>query len=422
MTFLGRSVGNVFLGFFRNGPLFYVLMWFLANITGASAFTLLKVVGPLLYGGLVASFFVFLKRGLKFDWKMAFVATVLLAFQIAALRESWDRFRTVLGLVFLFAALTAFKSPSRHKWGLLAVFGLVTALSREYVALVLFVSVLGFVVLEKKRDGFRSLLALVPAFVVFVVMVVPALFESWGFVVGAEFASRGYLWVVQDAFVIFAVCYLAILPFVLLGLRRDWLIGSMVGLLLVGSFSVIVGSLFSVPGYQRWLMLLVFPFCVYAAWGFERLRLFSGRRIWLLVSVVLVFVVVGSGYSTGLFSFVGRLPNSYVAVSLVGSSIGWDQVDDVKTVLVWLDQNAVVNASVLVEECFHGWTVMYLSRAASDVKVIPYGAASSPTSALEMALSEGLDPIYLIWFSDQSVQGFRVVYSWNAVSVFEYVS
>jgi len=422
MTFPGRSVIDVFVEFFRSGPLFYVLMWLAANVTGAHAFVILKVVGPLLYGSLIVSFFVFLKKGLKFEWKMAFVASLLLVFQVAALRDSWDRFRTVLGLVFLFGGLTVLKSDGKHKCGLLAVFGLLAVLSREYVALVLFVSVLGYVVWEKKRDWVRPFVALVPAFVVFAVMVFPSLFVSWAGLVEGEFASRSYLWVVQDAFVIFAVCYLAVLPFVLLGLRRDGLVGSMVVWLLVASFSVVVGPLFSVPGYQRWLMLLVFPFCVYAAWGFERLGFFSGRRVWMLISVLLVFVLIGSGYATGVFSYVGQLPNSYVALSLVGSSIRWDEVDDVKAVLSWLDQNAVVDSSVLVEECFYGWTLLYLGRAGVDVRVIPYGAASSPFSALDLALRDGFSWVYLVWFSGRSVTGFRVVYSWNAVSVFEYVS
>jgi hypothetical protein len=422
---VGKNLGDVFLGSFGHGPLFYVLMWLAVSVFGAHPFVVLKVVGPLLYGCLGVSFFVFVQRGLRLEWKLAFVATLLLVFQVAALRESWDRFRTVLGLVFLFGGLTVLRSDDRYKWGLFGVFGLLTVLSREYVALVLFVSVLGFVILERKWwDGAHSLVALFPALCIFCVMVFPSLSVYWGGVVDAEFASRSYVWVVQDAFVIFMVCYLLLLPFVVSGLRgrRDWLVVSMLVWLLVGSFSVVGGPLFSVPGYQRWLMLLVFPLCVYAVWGFERLRLFSGRRVWFLVSVVLAFMVVGAGYSSGAFSFVGLMPNSYVAVNLVQSSIGWDQVDDVKAVLAWLDRNAAFNASVLVEERFYGWTRLYLDRANDDLAVIPYSAAAPPTLALEKALHFGYEPVYLIWFTERTVDGFVVIYSWNAVSVFEYVS
>ena len=421
MTFLGRSVGDVFVEFFRSGPLFYVLMWLVTNVTGAHAFLILKVVGPLLYGGLVVSFFVFLRRGLKFDWKLAFVASLLLVFQIAALRDSWDRFRTVLGLGFLFTALTAFKSDHKYKWWLVAVLAVLTVVSREYVAVVLFVAVLGFVILDKK-DRVSSLIALGPALAVFAVTIYPLLSGGvWNYVSEGSFVSRGYLWTVQDAFVIFVVCYLGLLPFVVAGWRRDKLMWPMVVWLLVGSFSVVF-PFFAGLGYQRWLMLLVFPFCVFAVWGFERLKLFSRRRVWMLAAVVLAFMVIGAGYSTGAFSYVGQIPNSYVAVNLVESSINWNQIGDVKAVLYWLDRNAVFNSSVLVEECFYGWTLLYFGRANRDVCVIPYGAASLPTNALETALHDGFSRIYLIWFTEKGFSDFKVVYSQNAISIFQYSS
>jgi hypothetical protein len=325
----------------------------------------------------------------------------------------------VLGLGFLFAGLTAFKSDHKYKWWLVAVLAVLTVVSREYVAVVLFVAVLGFVILDKK-DRVPSLVALGPALAVFAVTIYPLLSGVvWDYVSEGAFVSRGYLWTVQDAFVIFVVCYLGLLPFVVAGWRRDKLMWPMVVWLLFGSFSVVF-PFFAGLGYQRWLMLLVFPFCVFAVWGFERLKLFSGRRVWMLAAVILAFMVIGTGYSTGAFSYVGQIPNSYVAVNLVESSISWDQIGDVKAVLVWLDRNAVSNSSVLAEECFYGWTVLYFGRANRDVRVIPYGAASLPTKALEMALHDGFSRIYLIWFTEQNVSDFEVVYSQNAISIFQY--
>lgn len=418
--FQEMSLANVFVETFYAGPLFYVLMWFATTVSGAHAFPLLKVAGPVLYGCLAASFFMFLRRGLSFGWKMAFVATLLLVFQVAALRIGWDRFRTVLGLIFLFTTVIALKSDHKYKWWLVAVPGVLAALSREYVAVVLFVTVFGFVILEKK-DRVMSLVALAPTLVILMVTVSPGLLGLVSnYVPEGQYASRSYLWVVQDAFVILAVCYLGLLPFVLRGWRRDKLVGPMMGWLLVASFSV-VSPWFAVPGYQRWLMLLVFPFSVYAAWGFERFQMFSKRRIWMLATVVLLFAIIGVGYSTGEFSYVGQMTNSYVAINLVQSSITWDLVDDVKAGLVWLNENAVRNSSVLAEESFYGWTLIYFERANEDVKVIPYGAASSPMPALEVALHDGFSRIYLIWYSEHSLNSFEAVHSQNAISIFQYM-
>ncbi len=425
VSFAGKGVLDVFFGFFRAGPLFYVLMWLASVFSGADVFLLLKVAGPVLYGGLLVSFFVFLRRGLRFEWRMAFVATFLLGFQIAALRDSWDRFRTVLGLVFLFAGLTALRSSGTRglKWGLLSVFGLLTVLSRDYVGVLLFASVVGFVVLEKNLvNGVRSLVALLPGFVVYAVMVFPWFSDYWGGVAAAEFASRSYVWVVQDAFAVFVVCYLLLLPFVVLGLRgrrRDWLVGSMLVWLLIASFSVVGGPVFSVPGYQRWLILLVFPFCVYGVWGFERLGLFSKRRLWMLAAVMLVYVVVGSGYASGVVSYGWWLSNSYVVGDLVQSSIPWDRVDDVKAVLAWLDVYAVSGSVVLVEESLYGWTQLYLSRVGEDVGVMTFSVVSWSRSVLDAAVSVGSGVVYLVSFG-LDVEGFSVVYSWNGVLVSEY--
>jgi len=417
-TFTGRSVVDVFVEFFRSGPLFYVLVWFISNVTGAHAFIILKAVGPLLYGGLLVSFFVFLKRGLKLDWKMAFVATLVLSFQVAALRESWDRFRTVLGLIFLFATLTTLRIDSKYRWWLVSVLGVLTAISREYVALVLFVTILGFAILEKK-DRIASLIALGSAFLVFAVTVPRLLGLEGNYVPEGQYSSLSYLWQVQDAFVIFAACYLALLPFVVKGWRRDRLLLSMVGLIFIGSFSVL-SPWFAAFGYQRWLMLLVFPFSVYTVWGFERFQLFTGHRIRFLLVILLSFMTIGAGYSTGAFSYVGLMTNSYVAINLVQSSISWDQIEDVKTVLGWLEKNVEFNSSILAEERFYGWTLIYFDRAYNDVKIIPYGPAALPTPALKTALKDGFSQIYLIWYSEQTLNDFEVVYSQNAISVFQY--
>jgi len=415
--FQEMSLVEVFAKNFHAGPLFYVLMWLTTAISNGDAFLLLKVTGPLLYGCLSVVFFVFLRRGLGWRWKMAFVASLLLVCQVAALRIAWDRFRNVLGLIFVFAALTVLRGNYRFKWPLVASLAVLAVLSREYVGLILIVGVFGYALLEgRSRSG--SFAALVPALFIFVGMVYPWLGRSW--IGGFDYSFGSYIWVVQDVLSIFAVCYLALVPFVLKGFRRDSLLDPLLGLLLFGSFSVAVVPWLAVPGYQRWLMLLVFPFSVYAVLGFEHFRLLDKGFSRKLAAILLVFIVIGGGYSTGVFSYVGKAPNSYVAVDLTQSSIVWSQIDDVVDVLRWLDENALSNSSVLAEERFYGWTLIYLDRASSDVEVVPYGAGSPPWAALEKALNNGFRCVYLIWYTDSTLDDFQMVYSRNSVSVFEY--
>lgn len=416
--FQEMSIVEVSVETLRTGLLFYMLLWFATVISGAHAFLLLKVTGAVLYGCLAVVFFVFLRRGLSFKWKIAFVSSLLLIFQVATLRMSWDRFRNVLGLIFVFAALSVLRSGYRLKWSLVASLAVLTVLSREYIALILFIAVLGFAFLEKK-ERFVSFVVLIPALTIFAAIIYPTRLW-WNYISEGQYALGSYLWIVQDVLSIFVVCYLPLLPFVLKGFRRDRLFDPILGFLLLSSFSVVLSPWFAVPGYQRWLMLLVYPFSVYAGLGFERFHFFEKGSFKKLVAVLLIFIVIGMGYSTGAFSYVGMLPNSYVAVNLVQSSIPWNQVDDVKGVLMWLDENAVFNSSVLAEERFYGWTMIYLKRANDDVKVISYGANSLPQQALERALADGYRWIYLIWYTDLIMEDFRMIHSLNSVSIFQY--
>jgi len=419
MTFKSQTFASVFQSTFMAGPLFYTLMWLVTTTTSAHPFVILKITAPLLYGGLAMSFLLFSKRGLKFDGKMAFVATLLMVFQVAALRESWDRFRTVLALVFLFMTLASLRSNHRNKWVLVAILAVLTALSREYISVVLLVTILGFAVLER-RDILTSIVAMLPALAVTAIMV-SGTGLWWNYVGGGAptFYSETYLGVVLDVFLIFAVCFLPISYFVLKGFRRDSLLDPVFALLLLGSFGAVVFPWFAIPGYQRWLILLVYPFSIYAVFGFEHLQLFTVRKIKTLTAVLLIFMLLGVGYASSVLSYV-VLPSSWVPPSLVKSSVEWNQVDDVKETLRWLDGNAPASSALLTEERFYGWILIYLKRANNDIEIVPYGGGAQPTSALQQALNDDFSWIYLIWYTNSSFDKFNLVYSQDSISVFRY--
>ncbi len=111
---------------------------------------------------------VFLKKGLKFSNKLTLAASVLLVLQLAALRISWDRFRNLLSLIFLFGALTVLKNDSKYKWPLASGLAVLTVLSRDYVAIMLFAAWFGLILFKR---SIRSLVALLPAVFVFVLTV-----------------------------------------------------------------------------------------------------------------------------------------------------------------------------------------------------------------------------------------------------------
>ena len=419
-AFPGKTLPDVFIENFRAGPLFYVLLWCAFTVTGASSFVLLKVAGPIFYGCLVASFFWFMRKGMNFNLKMACVASLILTFQVAALRQSWDRLRNILALTFVFfASTTLLRDRVKFKWGWIAGLSILTVLSREYIAVMLFAAILGFNFLTrrmKKWECVKLIIVLIPAFIIFAIMVNPP--GLWrGHLLASSNALGNYLYTVQDAAFIFLLCYFPLLPLVLRGFRRHEFLDPLVIFLSLGSFSIVI-PWFAVPGYQRWLMLLVFPFSIYAAYGIEGL-LSRAARV-KTTAILLMFLAIGTVYVSGVFPYGWILPNSYVPRNLTQSSIQWDQVDDVREVLSWLDENAVVGSSILTEERFLGWTRIYLKRANDDITIVSYAAGSPPWKALESVLSSDFQRVYLIWYNDSDFEGFFEVYSCNSVAAFQY--
>ncbi len=175
----------------------------------------------------------------------------------------------------------------------------------------------------EKKDRLVSLMALVP-----VLLVLFASFDltwfGWASVsVGNQFGMTDYGWILQDILFIVIICYLLILPLVFKGFKKNSILNPMVVWLVIASFSVVFVPWFAIPGYQRWLMLLVFPFSIYAVRGLRLLKLGKFKKPFFVVYVS-VLLIIGLGYSTGMFSYVGQLPNSYVPIHLVQSSIPWD--------------------------------------------------------------------------------------------------
>jgi len=414
---LNPSLGQ----FLRSGPIFYVIMWFIIDLFSVDAFFLLKIVGPLLYGFLGISFYMFVRRGLNLEIKTAFLVALILVFQPAALRLSWDRYRTVLALILFFVSLVVLKKKnSNTKWVGVGLFGVLTVLTRDYIGLVMLLTVVGYAFL-KKKDRLASLMVLTPAFL-FLLTSFDLNWLSWTpivpIVVGNQFGITEYGWILQDILSIIVVCYLLILPLVLKGFKKNSILNPMVAWLVLASFSVIIFPWFAIPGYQRWLMLLVFPFSIYAVRGLLLLNFRKFKKPFFAVYVS-GLLIIGLGYSTGMFSYIGQLPNSYVPIHLVQSSIPWEQIDDVKNVISWIDDNVGLNSTLLTEERFLGWTRIYLQRDIIDITILPYGAASSHLSALPKVDTIS---VYLIWYSDVIFDDFQVLYSKNNIALFEYVN
>ncbi len=91
--------------FFTSTWLLNALTVPLYSVSQVDPFLLLKVVGPGLYGLNVAGVYWFGRKLLGWDVKLCLVGAGLFAFQLAALRISWDLLRNTLGMGLLLFAL-----------------------------------------------------------------------------------------------------------------------------------------------------------------------------------------------------------------------------------------------------------------------------------------------------------------------------
>jgi hypothetical protein len=403
---------------FRAGPLFYLLSLFMSSFNGINGFLILKIAGPLLFGGLVISFYFFVKRGLKLDSKVAFLATLLMVFQLAALRESSDRYRTELALIFFFAALTVLRREWKLKWPIIGLLGIMTVLSRDYVGGLLFITIVGSALYERK-DRIISTAAVLPIFVILLGMFNPV-WVNWNYLLNSSpFSTGDYVSMVNDVFFIFVILYLPLLPIAIRGFFKSNILTPMLLFLLLGSFSVVVIPWMAIPGYQRWLTLLVFPLTVYAAFG---LRYFFSdkRKLGFLAAILVVFIIIGLCYSTGLFSYTREYPNSWLPRNLTESSIPWNEVSNLTSCLNWLGNNSKGNSALLVEERFYGWSLIYLKPSEGAINVKPYVSSASFSTSFEEAKLEGNSEIFLIGYSNRNAEEFRLIHSEGVISAYVY--
>jgi hypothetical protein len=439
----------------------------LYSVTMADPFLLLKVVAPALYGLNVAGVYWVGRKMLGWDVKLCLLAAGLFAFQLAALRISWDLLRNTLGMgLLLFALPFVGKVGSKRDFALFALLSLFAVFAHEYAGVALVAIVMGVVGWRFARNRFGraeglTVLAFVPALAVFAGGMFLRFFPvNYGATTTAlstgeasvgrfkffanylatsdgVFQYAGYADLLVDVTLLFAFLYLSYLFLVWKGYFRNGVLNVWTGLLLIGSFGCLVWPFFALDFWSRWMFMLVYPFTFYAINGVSKLFRGSGggkRRIdWFSRKAVYgafgVTVLLGSVYlatpllmntgQTGVFAL------SYVSAHFCSApSVPYQDVEGVSEAMVWLDENVGDNSCVLVNHVLVYWERLYLDE--SRVTVQFWNDAGL---ALDDALNRGFGSVYLVWWNqdigwyDVSVpNGFVPLRDFGRISVYEFAS
>jgi len=437
--------------FVTAGPLFYILMFPLHYLGPYELFSALKVIGPVLYGFLIASFCFFLSRGLDWDARKSFLGALLCATQIVTLRISWDLFRNELGLIFLFILLGSLLKNDFHNRSAVGILAVLVALSHPLVSVLMFFIVMAVAIKRKSWRTKHFLLPFLPSLLI-------SIFAAIGFATPST-ASPRVLYVQAPPFfalypenvlviymiALFLFCYGLLLPFVLIGVSKDIVVSSARATLCIGFLHALTipiswPSLF----WRRYILLLIFPFTVYAIIGFKKLNLLD-KHIRILGLLILLFVSVGTAYSSGclpirtvlyhiadgksdrsvatvpfpgqdLYS-IAQVISTYIPESMVQSSIPIKDADDLVASLQWINDNAGESSCLLAEERFYPWSLIFLRK---DITIIWYPQFYSPDGALKISQEKRFETVYLLWRGDFVSESFYEVRSYGEIRIFQY--
>ena len=454
--------------------LIYFIFVPMYSLIRVDPFLLLKIVGPLLYGGSTAGIYYFAWKGLNWSAKKSLLAAVFFVFQLAALRISWDLYRNVFGLMLLLFALPFFKKiESEKELALLAVLSLLVVFGHEFasvtmLAVILWLMVNGFLRKEKKIP-YRVLIAILPAFIVFMGSIFfrmsPAFIRVETNVIrvndslnphpGGLFFLVDYLKVdnpvqqyanyfelVSHVASLFVLLYLVWLPLVLVGFFRDDVLDAWTILLFVGSFSCLIIPFGALNLWNRWMFMLVYPLTFYAVNGLWKALKSQDKGVasvlkwmnWIKVSkkgairISLITVLLGSLFMTWplIFGSIGLfcIPTTcrYVPSTMQSSSLPLQDTEGTVEAVEWLNRHMAVGSSVLVHHVFFFWTKLYLDE--NHVVVL---FTNNLEAALNLALENGFNSIYFVWWNeDIGWHGLTVpsdfvpVFESGRISVFEY--
>lgn len=405
---------------------------------GISPEMIMKIFGPLLFSGLVLSFYFFCRKFIKFDKIKSLIILLLFIFQLAALRLSWDLYRNELGLIFLLFGLIYLPEIKKTKNLIfISLAAVLVTLSNE-LATVLFLIILFIdaIYLLFKRDWEGSISVLIPlvaSSAIFVIVINSSgqvLYDPHVFFTGEKnyfwryfyrydaLMSYKYLsWLIGS---LFWLLYGFLLPLAILGfwkLKKNIVLMTMVIWLLFGTFSSLLFFGKGIIVWERWMFMLVFPLVIFTVEG----AFWLGKLVkikWLALTLAIIFWTVYLGFFISrawpflTANYIDVKPplandelNSYFPRTMILNSIGINETADTVKAIEWLDNDAPSGSVILVDNRYRGMMITHFKIDDRYIITNPW-SETIQSSNLEAVKKTNYWPIYLIWNISKAVPGF----------------
>lgn len=370
--------------------------WFLPFILGSfqkyvntDPVATIRFVGPISYGFLGWSQYLFAKNRLAWSNKKSFALVLLSSMYFTYLRLSWDLLRNVLGLAFGLIALSgAEKLKTKRE---IISFSSALFLAAASQVLVGFV-VMAVLVLElcrtKAHRTRRIIMMMITPAIIQVTASIALLalsnFEGVGIsgTLGTTRADTLYDFIPLVIPCVFGLSVLRKSPL------ASWAV-------LCGIATI--AGLF--PGPQRWALMLTVPFTIAATQGlaimlsspFRHLRVVRG----LGLITIFVWLMLGSAYLTLPAQEAFPYFSHFTPTSMLQSSIPVSESENLVESFQWLSTHISSNAVLITHDAMYGWTREYFI---ANNKVMEYGGSTDFDQAVNHALDMGYTQIYTVWW------------------------
>ncbi len=438
--------------------LFYLIVWPIIKIFDADPSITLKVAGCVLYGGLAGALYLFVRKFLNWGILQSFLVGLLFMIQLPALRMSWDLFRNMLALIFLLPALYCLYTNHKVKnLILLLVFSFLIVLSNPLVAGLWFVLVAAWLIYKLWNKDWRGalliFLSVLPTIVLFFLMLKAPTANSFGGRVFSQAAAdrvmsyftaytktSTYDSLALTITTLFWFYFSIILGPALYGfwlLRKNILLTSLVAWLLVGTFSSLAFGGFGLFVWDRWMIMLVLPFTIYAVAGLwdlglriKKIKFFKARLVqigsmvlavvfWLALIGVFVwknfpFVSVPSHHAKP--PYLNSQLNAYLPPSMINNSVGFENMEDILQAIEYLNAKAVDSSVIVIDSRYLGILLLRFDFSNDYIYSYPWSKRISQKTLGKLKI-QNIGPIYTIW-THTTITGFERVFKSGEMNVY----
>jgi hypothetical protein len=406
-------------------PLAIYFLGFVYVLTKIDVNLLLKIMGPVFYGLLSASFYYMLSKGLGWKSKMGFFVSVLFILQPAVLRTGWDQLREELALIFFFALLAQTKcnllSRGKTRLFLVSAFSILIVLSHQLIATLLFIVViwqLFTIGIKRESLTLKPVAAFIPAAAIFAGQLYSQFINpSWSphfmpiimsvgtgtfiftnyFLSDPRFLNGNYLTVLLYVGSLAIFTIMPLIPFAAKGFFKDKVFTPILIWLIAASFSIIIYPEFALSHYSWWMLLLPIPLTIYCGNFLNKIKVFSRQKRFSAATAALIIIaIISVAYASSTIQIGNPYSFTYSPRGLVESSIPTKDIPDVEKALKWANENTPPNATVIVPESIQGFSCTELR---SDIQIRVSSALLTLNQVVNLVSHESAKA-YAIWYTE----------------------